>query len=47
MNLYALLRKYLPARAADILMALWYAVLILVVFYCAFEQQAEFLYLAL
>lgn len=33
--------------AADILTGVWYAALIVLVFYCAFEPQAELKYLAL
>jgi hypothetical protein len=47
MNLYTFLRKHLSATLANVTMAFWYAALILMVFYCAFEQQTEFLYLAL
>jgi hypothetical protein len=32
---------------ADVLMAVWYVLLILAVLYCAFEPQAEFQYLML
>jgi hypothetical protein len=44
---YRLFKRYLPGLAADVLMALWYVVLILAVLYCAFEPQAEFRYLIL
>jgi hypothetical protein len=43
--MYGFLRRYFPGVAADILMALWYVLLILAVLYCAFEPQAEFRYL--
>lgn len=45
--MYRILRLYLPAMAADSLMALFYAVLILAIIYCAFEPQATFTYLNL
>lgn len=45
--MYPLLRRYLPRVAADILIALWYAVLVYLTLYCAFEPQAEFNYLRL
>ena len=45
--MYGFLQRYLPDLMADILMALWYVLLILAVLYCASEPQAEFLYLML
>jgi hypothetical protein len=45
--MYGFLKHYLPGSVADVLMALWYALLVLVVLYCAFEPQAEFRYLLL
>lgn len=45
--MYPFLRRYLPPMIADILMALWYAVLLYLTLYCAFEPQAEFNYLRL
>jgi hypothetical protein len=45
--MFALLSKRLPPRAAEWLTALWYAVLLLLVLYCAAEPQAEFTYLRL
>jgi hypothetical protein len=45
--MYGFLKRYLPGPAADVLTALWYALLILAVLYCAFEPQAEFRYLML
>lgn len=45
--MYASLRRYLPQIAADLLMALFYALLILTIIYCAFEPQAKFTYLNL
>ena len=45
--MYAFLKRYLPGPVADVLMALWYALLTLAVLYCVFEPQAEFRYLML
>jgi hypothetical protein len=45
--MYGLLKRYLPAPVANVLMALWYVLLILAVLYCAFEPQAQFQYLML
>jgi hypothetical protein len=45
--MYSFLRRYLAKVPADICMGIWYALLIILVFYSIFEQQAEFLYLAL
>lgn len=45
--MYSYLRRYLAKIPADILISIWYALLIILVFYSIFEQQAEFLYLAL
>ena len=45
--MYGFLKRYLPDPVADVLMALWYVLLILAVLYCVFEPQAEFRYLML
>ena len=45
--MYSFLKRYLPSPMADVLMALWYVVLILAVLYCASAPQAEFRYLML
>ena len=45
--MYGWLKQHLPGLLADILMAMWYVLLILTVLYCAFEPQAEFRYLML
>jgi hypothetical protein len=45
--MYGLLKRYLPSLVADVLMALWYVLLLLATLYCAFEPQAEFRYLML
>ena len=45
--MYGFFKRYLPGPAADVLMALWYVLLILAVLYCTFEPQAEFRYLML
>jgi hypothetical protein len=45
--MYGLLKHYLPGPMADVLMALWYVLLILTVLYYASEPQAEFRYLML
>jgi hypothetical protein len=45
--MYGFLKHYLPGLLADVLMAVWYVLLILAVLYCAFEPQAEFQYLML
>jgi hypothetical protein len=45
--MYGFLRAALPRALADWLMAVWYAILILLVLYCAFEPNAEFNYLML
>jgi len=45
--MYGFLQRSLPGLMADILMALWYVLLILAVLYCASEPQAEFRYLML
>jgi hypothetical protein len=45
--MYGLLKRYLPGPAVDVLMALWYVLLILAVLYCAFEPQEQFQYLML
>ena len=45
--MYRFLQRYFVKQIADILMSLWYAILIILAFYSIFEQQAEFLYLAL
>ena len=45
--MYGFLKRHLPGPLADILMAMWYALLILAVLYCVFEPQADFRYLVL
>ena len=45
--MHGLLRRYLPATVADVLMGLWYAALFFLVLYFAFEPQAQFNYLTL
>jgi hypothetical protein len=45
--MYGFLKSHLPGPVADILMALWYALLILAVLYCVCEPQADFRYLVL
>ena len=45
--MYGFLKRRLPTPLADVLMAVWYVLLILAVLYCAFEPQAEFQYLML
>lgn len=45
--MYGFLKRYLPGPMADVLMAIWYELLILAVLYCASEPQAEFRYLML
>lgn len=45
--MYGFLKRYLPGPAADVLMALWYVLVILAVLCCVFEPQAEFRYLML
>ena len=45
--MYEFLTSHLPIPIADAVMALWYALLIVLIFYAAFEPQAEFNYLFL
>jgi hypothetical protein len=45
--MYGFLKRSLPGPVADVLMALWYVLLLLAVLYCVFEPQAEFRYLML
>ncbi len=45
--MYGFLKRHLPGPLADILMAMWYALLILAVLYGVFEPQADFRYLVL
>lgn len=45
--MYEFLFRRLGRVPADFLAALWYALLISAVVYCAFEPQAEFSYLRL
>ena len=45
--MYGFLKRYLSGPMADVLMALWYVLLILTVLYCASESQADFRYLML
>jgi len=42
--MHAWLAARMPAWAADLLTAAWYAALVLLVLYYAFEPQAEFRY---
>jgi hypothetical protein len=42
--MHAWLAARLPAWAADLFTALWFAALVLLVLYFAFEPQAEFRY---
>jgi hypothetical protein len=45
--MYCFLKRHFPGFMADVLMAVWYVLMILAVLYCAFEPQAEFQYLML
>ena len=45
--MYGFLKRHLPRLTADVLMAVWYVLLILAVLYCAFEPRVEFQYLML
>jgi hypothetical protein len=45
--MYQFLRTYLPSRAADWISAIWFATLIILTLYFAFEPNAEFIYLML
>jgi len=47
MNLYALLRRWLPPAAAQVLTALCYGVLLILVYLWFFTTPGEFRYLAL
>lgn len=42
--MYALLLRYLPPRAAQVLLVLWYALLIAAVLLCAGDAPGEFRY---
>lgn len=46
MNLYGFLLKWLPVPVAQILMAVWYLLLLLLVFLWFFITPGEFRYLA-
>jgi hypothetical protein len=43
--MYAFLRRHLPCLVADCVCALWYALLICAVLYCAFEPQTTLSYI--
>jgi hypothetical protein len=45
--MYGFVKRRLGRLAADILLPVWYAALILATGYCAFEPQATFSYLRL
>jgi hypothetical protein len=45
--MYRFLQRNFRPRVANVLMALWYALLVIAVLYCAFEPQTEFTYLLL
>jgi hypothetical protein len=45
MPMYGPLLRLCPPRLANIVLGLWYAVLILLIFFFAFEPQAEFRYM--
>ena len=45
--MYKWLKQRTGRRSADVLSALWYSLLILAIFYCAFEPQAELKYVTL
>jgi hypothetical protein len=45
--MYGFFKRYFHGPMADVLMAVWYVLLILAVLYCAFEPQTEFQYLML
>ena len=45
--MYGVLRKHFRPGVANVVTALWYALLALLVLYCAFEPQTEFTYLFL
>lgn len=45
--MYFWLQRRIGPRGAELATALWYAVVILAIFYCAFEPQAELKYTAL
>jgi hypothetical protein len=45
--MYRFLHRHLTPLAADMVMALWYAVLIVLVMYCSLEPQATLQYLRL
>ena len=45
--MYRFLHRHLNPLAADVVTALWYAALIVMVMYCALEPQATLQYLRL
>ena len=45
--MYRFLRRHFRPSVANVLTAVWYALLIVFVLYCAFEPRAEFTYLLL
>jgi hypothetical protein len=45
--MYRFLRQRFGSGVAHVLTAAWYAVLVILVLYCAFEPQTEFMYLFL
>jgi len=45
--IYRLLKKYLPTPMPEVVMALWYTILLLLVLICATIPNAPFLYLGL
>ena len=45
--MHKLLSRHMPGWLADLVTAAWYAALIFLVFYLAFEPKAEFNYLNL
>jgi hypothetical protein len=45
--MYEFLLRHCPRICANILIAIWYFLLLLGVFYCAFEPLSEFRYLRL
>ena len=45
--MYGFLYRRCPRLVADLLIAAWYFLLLLAVFYCAFEPLSEFRYLRL
>lgn len=45
--MYRFLRRKFRPSVANVLIAFWYALLVILVLYCAFEPRTEFTYLAL